>query len=156
MHNQWKYLLYHKENDSIHSHIFIWKPNKSPVRWIWIGFIQCFTTTFLHILAKLGRWGWLMRMRLVWKKSQKTLDTSKRLHRNKTRRTGSVGKGLDPNFAIIGNCRLGESAGASCLKAPSGLVKNPGRWRLQPGRLEPGLDFGSRQTQGGGVQSCLT
>ena len=29
-------------------------------------------------------------MRLAWKKSQKTLDTSKRLHRNKNRSTGSV------------------------------------------------------------------
>ena len=28
------------------------------------------------LLAKLGRWGWLM-MRLAWKKSQKTLDTWK-------------------------------------------------------------------------------
>ena len=40
-----------------------------------IGFIECFTTTFLHthhsLLAKLGRWGWLTRMRLAWK----TLDT---------------------------------------------------------------------------------
>ena len=46
-----------------------------------IGFIECFTTTFLHthnsLLAKLGRWGWLMRMRLAWTKSQKTLDISK-------------------------------------------------------------------------------
>ena len=37
----------------------------------------------------------MMRMRLAWKKSQKTLDTSKRLHRNKTRSTGSVDKGLN-------------------------------------------------------------
>ena len=27
------------------------------------------------LLATLGRWGWLMRMRLAWKKSQKILDT---------------------------------------------------------------------------------
>ena len=57
-----------------------------------------FTTTFLHnhhsLLAKLSRWGWLMRMRLDWKKSQNALDTSNRIHRNKTRSTGSVGKGL--------------------------------------------------------------
>ena len=43
-----------------------------------IWFIECFMTTFLHthhsLLAKLGRWGWLIRMRLAWKKSQKTLD----------------------------------------------------------------------------------
>ena len=67
------------------------------------GFIVCFTTTFLHtqhsLLAKLGRCGWLkrmmMRMRLAWRKSQKTLDTSKRIHQNKTRCTGNVGKGLE-------------------------------------------------------------
>ena len=40
--------------------------------------LNCFTTTFLHtrhdLLAKLGRWGWLMRF-MAWKKSQKTLDS---------------------------------------------------------------------------------
>ena len=34
-----------------------------------------------------------MRMRLAWKKSQKTLDTSKRLHQYQTWSTWSVGKG---------------------------------------------------------------
>ena len=67
------------------------------ISFIW--FIDCFKTTFLHthhsLLAKLIWWGWLMRMRLAWKKSQKTLDTSKRLHQNKSRSTGSAGKGLD-------------------------------------------------------------
>ena len=50
----------------------------------------------------------MMRMRLAWRKSQKTLDTSKRFHQNKTQSTGSVDKGLDSNLlhAIIGNCRL--------------------------------------------------
>ena len=65
---------------------------------IWI-YWMFFMTTFLHIhhslLAKLGRWGWLMRTRLAWKKSQKTLDTSQILHWNKTRNTKSVGKGLN-------------------------------------------------------------
>ena len=69
-------------------------------RWGW--FIERFTITFLHthhsLLVKLGRWGWLMRMRLAWKKSQKTLDTSTRLHQNKTRNTGSAGKGLDSQY----------------------------------------------------------
>ena len=63
-----------------------------------IWFIECFTTTLLHthhsLLAKLGRWGWLRRMRLAWKKSQKTLNTSKGLHQNKNRSTGNVGKGI--------------------------------------------------------------
>ena len=43
-----------------------------------------------------------MRMRLAFKKSQNTLDTSKGLHRIKTRSTGSAGKGFDSNFAMIG------------------------------------------------------
>ena len=64
-----------------------------------IWFIECFKTTFLHthhsLLAKLGQWGWLMRMRLAWNKSQTTLDTSKRLHQNNTQSTWSAGKGLD-------------------------------------------------------------
>ena len=68
-----------------------------------------------------------MRMRLASKKSQKKLDKSKILHRNKTQSTGSAGKRLDPNFAIIGDCRLRESAGASRLQAPGGEVKNPGQ-----------------------------
>ena len=42
------------------------------------------------------------------KESQKTLDTSKILHRNKTRSTRSVGKGHDPNFAIIGTADSGK------------------------------------------------
>ena len=33
-----------------------------------------------------------------------------------------MGKGLDPNFAIIGTADSGKSAGASRLKAPSGGV----------------------------------
>ena len=37
-----------------------------------------FCTLTTHYWLKLGRWGWLMRMRLAWKNSQKTLDTSKR------------------------------------------------------------------------------
>ena len=69
-----------------------------------------FTTAFLYtrhsLLAKLGRWGWLRRMRLTWKKSQNTLDTSKRLHQNKTEAQGMRPKDFIPNFAIIGNCRL--------------------------------------------------
>ena len=40
----------------------------------------------------------MMRMRLACKKSQNTLDTSKRLHQNKTRSTGSADKWLDSQF----------------------------------------------------------
>ena len=44
-------------------------------------------------------------------------------------------KDFIPTFAIIGNCRLGESAGASRLKAPSGEVKNPGQVAPTTGSL---------------------
>ena len=85
------------------------------------GFIECFTTTFLHThhspLAKLGRWGCLMmrRMRLVWKKSQKTLDTSTRLHRNETRSTENVGKGLDSQLGHYRELQTWERAGSTLL-----------------------------------------
>ena len=95
------------------------------------------------LLDKLGRWGWLMKMRLAWKKSQNTLASSKRLHRNKTRSTGGACKGLDPNFSIIG-LRTRESTGASRLKAPSGEVK-------KSGQVAP-----TTRSQGGGVQSFWT
>ena len=63
------------------------------------GFIECFTTTFLHthswqnwVDEDWWGWGWLE------KKSQKTLDTWKRLHQNKTRITESADKGLDSHL----------------------------------------------------------
>ena len=75
-----------------------------------------FTTTFLHthhsLLAKLSRWGWLMRMRLDWKKSQNTLDTSNRIHRNKTRSTGSVGKGLGSQLSHDWELHTRKQAGS--------------------------------------------
>ena len=54
--------------------------------WFFVGliwFIECFRLPFCTLTTqywlKLGWWGRLMRMRLTWKNSQKTLDTSKRL-----------------------------------------------------------------------------
>ena len=58
-------------------------------------FIECFTTTFLRAHSWLN---WVDEdddEDEVGLKSQKTLDTSKRLHRNKTGSTGSVDKGLN-------------------------------------------------------------
>ena len=78
------------------------------------------------LLAKLG-WWWLRR--LAWMKSQKTLDTSKRLHQNKTRSTGSVGKWLYPNFAIIGTTDSGK---CRYITHEGGGGNILARWRLQP------------------------
>ena len=79
-------------------------------------FIGCFTTTFLQthhsLLAKLGRWGWLMRMRLAWKKSQKTIDTSTISQKDyievRPEVPGVRAKDLIHNFAIIGNWGFGK------------------------------------------------
>ena len=54
------------------------------------------------------------------KKSQNTLDTSKRLHQNETRSTGSAGKlpipNLIPNFAIIRNFKLENRQGCHSVE----------------------------------------
>ena len=68
-------------------------------------FIECFAATFLHthhsLLAKLGQLGWLMRTRLAWKKSQKTLDMSKQdlKHRECGQRTLPL---LGPAYSEMG------------------------------------------------------
>ena len=54
-------------------------------------FIECFTTTFLRAHSWLN---WVDEDDDVGLK-EKTLDTSKILHQNKTRSTGSVDKGLN-------------------------------------------------------------
>ena len=64
---------------------------------------------------------------------------------------GVRAKNLIPNVAIIWNCGLGESAGASRLNAPSG-GRNPSQMAPTTGVF----NFGSPWTKGGGVQSCLT
>ena len=118
--------------------------------YMWYGFfslqvpiIECFTTTFLHThsMAKLGRWGWWRStMRLAWKKIQKTLDTSKRLHRNKNRSTGSVEQRTYINFIPIychhWDCRLGPE------QVRQAWEYLRGGWNvLVGGRLQLGLRF---------------
>ena len=66
-----------------------------------------------------------MRMRLAWKKSQETLYTSNRLYRNKTRSTGSVGKGLDSQLCHIGNCRIGNGQGCHSWAVLGGMKSIP-------------------------------
>ena len=60
-------------------------------------FIECFTTTFLRAHSWLN---WVDEDDDedevgLKEKPKDTIDTSKRLHRNKTRSTGSVDKGLN-------------------------------------------------------------
>ena len=84
----------------------------------WFDLWNVYDHTHHSLLAKLGRWGSLMRMSLAWKKSQ---IISKRLYQNKTRSTGVRAKDWIPNFAIIGNCRFRNGQG-------------PGRgWNPYPG-----------------------
>ena len=59
---------------------------------------------------------WLNWLFLAWKKSQRTLDTSKKLHQNKNWSTRSADKGLDSQLCHW-ELRTRESAGASRLKA---------------------------------------
>ena len=46
------------------------------------------------------------------------------IHQNKTQSTGSVGKGLDPNFAIIGTA--GSASHLKALSAGGGGGSRPG------------------------------
>ena len=80
------------------------------LRQIWFYWMLYDHLSAHSLLAKLGQRGWFMRMRLAWKKSQKTLDlyVKKILHQNKTRSTGNAGKGLHPNFAIIETADSGK------------------------------------------------
>ena len=96
--------------------------------------------------------GWLMRMSLAWTKSQKTLDTSKRLHQS----TGIEGKGIWSQLGHNWGGRLGESAGVSRLKAPSGgcEISRPGGANNQVLNCAPIPP--NPQTQGQVVQFCLT
>ena len=132
--------------------IRVGKHNMNWVYWMFYDHLSAQSCTH-SLLAKLGRWGWLMRMRLAWMKRQKTLDTSKILHQNK--KPGVRAKDLIPNFSIMRNCELRESTGVSRLKAPSGwgggggvgVESRPG------GAYNRVFNFGTPQTQGGGVQS---
>ena len=118
-----------------------WRSNQGCItfkRSILIWFYWMFYDHFsaLSLFAKLGRWGWWWG----WLE-QKTLDTSKRLHQNKTQSTGSVDKGLtelDPNLLPSLGLQTQKSAGASSLRVPTGV------WNvLAGGRQQPGLKLWS-------------
>ena len=105
---------------------------KARILWVWFHWMFYDHLSAHPLLAKLGQWGWL-RMRLSWKKSQKTLDTSKWLHRNNNWSTGSVGKGTWSQLCHYWDCGLGKSAGTLSLKTSSGGVKCPGQVTLTTG-----------------------
>ena len=89
-------------------------------------------------------------------RSQKPEDARypKKYIRLRLEAPGVRAKDMIPNFAIIGNCGLGESAGASRLKAPivGGGVKNPG----QVAHTTRSLILVPPMQSQGGVQSFLT
>ena len=88
----------------------------------------------LFCALTLGLTGSIRMMRLAWKKSHKRLDTSKRLHQNKTRSTGRTWSQF---IAIIGSADSGK---CRCVK-PEGTY---GVWNvLAGGRLQPGLKLWS-------------
>ena len=78
----------------------------------------------------------VLKMRFAWKKSQKILDILKRLNQSKTWSTGSAGKGLDLNFAIIMIIGTADPGKRRCVIIIIIIILP--------------------QTQGGGVQSCWT
>ena len=79
------------------------------------------------LLTNLVRWGWLMRMRLAWKKSQKTLEHQKDYIEIRHEAPGARAKEPDPIFAIIG------PAARDTWRRLAGVWHVPARWRLQPG-----------------------
>ena len=106
-----------------------------------------FCTLTTH--AKLGRWVWLMRMRLTWKKSQKTLDTSKWLHRNKTGRTGSAANGLDSQLCHYWELQTRKRARSSLNGGSWEGVKSIPRRTTYHGNVD------SRETPVQGPLFCL-
>ena len=147
-------------------HIRVCEPHRVWLHWMFYDHLSAHS-----LLAKLGRWGWLMRMRLVWKESHKPLNTSKRLHINKTRSTGSAGKGTWSQLLLSSQLRTRKSAGASSLRAPRGVwhswpggsynrVLNCGSPKRVGSLLHSMIDFGilvprARQRGGGGGATVL-
>ena len=58
----------------------------TPAQLIWMYWMFYDHLSAHSLLANLGRWGWLMRMRWTWKKARRHLIHNK-LHHNKTRGT---------------------------------------------------------------------
>ena len=91
--------------------MFELNPNVTQFFYLWIGA----NSVWIYLLKCRG---WLMRMRLAWKKSQNTLDTSKRLHWNETEAPRVWAKDLNTNFVTIRNCRIGNRQGRHSLEGP--------------------------------------
>ena len=95
--------------------------------WI-LGFIRCETlhkVIYFDVLNVLRppfctltthSWlNWVDEDEVGWKKSQKTLDTSKRLHQNKTRSTGSGGEELDSQLRHYWELQTRKRAGLKSI-----------------------------------------
>ena len=126
-----------------------------PLELLWlIGFIECFTATFLHTHSWLNwvdeddwwGWGWLERKPEYIRYIKKITPYIKIW----PEAPGVRAKDWIPNFAIIGNCGLGESAGVSHLKAPSAggggggwnpsqVAPTTGSLILVPPQTQPGV-----------------
>ena len=108
---------------------------RSPARYLWIWLDWMFYDHFsAHWLVNWVDEGCLRRTRLAWKKSQKTLDPSKRLHQNKTR---SAGKGTRSQHCHYWDCGLGKVQVCHTWRHIAGVWNVPVRWRLQPGLKLP-------------------
>ena len=104
------------------------------------------SATHHSLLAKLGQWGWLMRMKLAWKISKKTLPVyihQKDYIKIRLETPGVRAKFLIPNFAIIGNCRLGNGQGHHSLEGVKFIPRHTTYHRTVGGWETPvqGLPF---------------
>ena len=104
-----------------------WERDRFTIYWIFYDHLSAHS-----LLAKLGRWGWLMRMKLAWQKSKKTLDISKDyIELRRPEALGVREKDLIPTLPLLG-LRTRGNAGASRLK-----VKAPGGGGGGSGQVVP-------------------
>ena len=89
---------------------------------IWIYWMFYEHLSAHSLLAKLFQWGWSMRMRLAWKKSQKTLDTSKDYIKIRPEAPRVRAKDLIPNYW---DCGLGKVQVRHAWRNLAEAVKNP-------------------------------
>ena len=77
-----------------------------------------FRHTHHSLLAQLGRWRWLMKMRLDWRKPEDTRYDQIYYIEIRPDAPGVWAKDLIPNFAIIENRKLGNGQCRHSLECP--------------------------------------